>query len=308
MQLIFLLINVASYTICTLNDKKTVSRGGLSGSEFTFFISASTAAFMLPCLPFLHLRAALCPQTFGISALLVANKLCEFYTAAVCLSVLSAFEVKAWLGLAMFLSYGADCAIFGEAPSAAKLACLPFALAGLALIASGSGDTNGSGGRRKLTRGELLRLIPAMALYIFANFSYGLIMRAGEPYLSKNTGLFISMLALTAIMAVAIFPKRAEGGLLKRLYLANERPCDYAVFKKMLLIVFLTRLPNIAGLLAENALIGMSLTIYSFVQPLILVTLFFITIAKRERFTAKNLLGSMMCVGAIAMFQIFSII
>lgn len=302
MQLIFLLINVASYTICTLNDKKTVSRGELSGSEFTFFISASTAAFMLPCLPFLHLRAALCPQTFGISALLVANKLCEFYTAAVCLSVLSAFEVKAWLGLAMFLSYGADCAIFGEAPSASKLACLPFALAGLALIASGSG--NG----RKLTRGELLRLIPAMALYIFAKFSYGLIMRAGEPYLSKNTGLFISMLALTAIMAVAIFPKRAEGGLLKRLYLANERPCDYAVFKKMLLIVFLTRLPNIAGLLAENALIGMSLTLYSFVQPLILVTLFFITIAKRERFTAKNLLGSLMCVGAIAMFQIFSII
>lgn len=302
MQLIFLLINVASYTICTLNDKKTVSRGGLSGSEFTFFISASTAAFMLPCLPFLHLRAALCPQTFGISALLVANKLCEFYTAAVCLSVLSAFEVKAWLGLAMFLSYGADCAIFGEAPSASKLACLPFALAGLALIASGSG--NG----RKLTRGELLRLIPAMVLYIFAKFSYGLIMRAGEPYLSKNTGLFISMLALTAIMAVAIFPKRAEGGLLKRLYLANERPCDYAVFKKMLLIVFLTRLPNIAGLLAENALIGMSLTLYSFVQPLILVTLFFITIAKRERFTAKNLLGSLMCVGAIAMFQIFSII
>ncbi len=302
MQLIFLLINVASYTICTLNDKKTVSRGGLSGSEFTFFISASTAAFILPCLPFLHLRAALCPQTFGISALLVANKLCEFYTAAVCLSVLSAFEVKAWLGLAMFLSYGADCAIFGEVPSAAKLACLPFALAGLALIASGSG--NG----RKLTRGELLRLIPAMALYIFAKFSYGLIMRAGEPYLSKNTGLFISMLALTAIMAVAIFQKRAEGGILKRLYLANERPCDYAVFKKMLLIVFLTRLPNIAGLLAENALIGMSLTLYSFVQPLILVTLFFITIAKRERFTAKNLLGSLMCVGAIAMFQIFSII
>ena len=300
--MIFLLINVASYTICTLNDKKTVSRGGLSGSEFTFFISASTAAFILPCLPFLHLRAALCPQTFGISALLVANKLCEFYTAAVCLSVLSAFEVKAWLGLAMFLSYGADCAIFGEVPSAAKLACLPFALAGLALIASGSG--NG----RKLTRGELLRLIPAMALYIFAKFSYGLIMRAGEPYLSKNTGLFISMLALTAIMAVAIFQKRAEGGILKRLYLANERPCDYAVFKKMLLIVFLTRLPNIAGLLAENALIGMSLTLYSFVQPLILVTLFFITIAKRERFTAKNLLGSLMCVGAIAMFQIFSII
>lgn len=301
MQLIFLLINVASYTICTLNDKKTVSRGGLSGSEFTFFISASTAIFMLPCLPFLHLRAALCPQTFGISALLVANKLCEFYTAAVCLSVLSAFEVKAWLGLAMFLSYGADCAFFGETPSAAKLACLPFALAGLALIASGSG------GRRKLTRGELLRLIPAMALYIFAKFSYGLIMRAGEPYLSKNTGLFISMLALTAIMAVAIFPKRAEGGLLKQLYLANDRPCDYAAFKKMLLIVFLTRLPNIAGLLAENALIGMSLTLYSFVQPLILVTLFFITIAKRERFTAKNLLGSLMCVGAIAMFQIFSI-
>jgi hypothetical protein len=73
----------------------------------------------------------------------------------------------------------------------------------------------------------------------------------------------------------------------------------------MLLIVFATRLPNIAGLLAENALIGISLTLYSFVQPLILVTLFFISVIKREKFTRKNLAGSLICIAAIFAFELF---
>jgi hypothetical protein len=72
----------------------------------------------------------------------------------------------------------------------------------------------------------------------------------------------------------------------------------------MLGIVFITRLPNIAGLLAENVLIGMSLTLYSFVQPLILVTLFFISVIKRERFTRKNLIGSILCIASIFAFEI----
>jgi drug/metabolite transporter (DMT)-like permease len=129
-------------------------------------------------------------------------------------------------------------------------------------------------------------------------------MRMGEPYLTKNTGLFISMIALTLIMGAVIFPRNSERkSLPKKLYRSRERVCDYAEYKRMLSIIFITRLPNVAGLLAENALIGMSLTLYSFVQPLILVALFFISVIKRERFTRKNLVGSALCIGAIFLFE-----
>jgi multidrug transporter EmrE-like cation transporter len=260
---------------------------------------------MLLFMPFLNLSARLCPQTLGIAALLVIDKLGEFYMAAVCLSVLSAFEVKAWLGLALFLSYASDCLLFGESVSAAKIICLPFACLGLMMIASGGEvgeEKNGAAEKRR----ALIRILPALAMYIIAKYAYGLIMRMGEPYLTKNTGLFISMIALTAIMAAVIYPRKSQGKtLLNRLYAARERVCDYAEYKKMLLIVFATRLPNIAGLLAENALIGISLTLYSFVQPLILVTLFFISVIKREKFTRKNLAGSLICIAAIFAFELF---
>jgi hypothetical protein len=241
----------------------------------------------------------------------VLDKLGEFYMAAVSLSVLSAFEVKAWLGLALFLSYASDCLFFGEGVSAAKLACLPIACLGLMLIASG--DSADSTVDKSEKRRSLIKILPALVLYIISKYAYGLIMRMGEPYLTKNTGLFISMIALTLIMGVVIFPKKRKSKgdydsekLLKRLYLSRERACDcdYDRYKKMLGIVFITRLPNIAGLLAENVLIGMSLTLYSFVQPLILVTLFFISVIKRERFTRKNLIGSILCIASIFAFEI----
>lgn len=294
-----MLVNAVSYTICTVNDKKTVSRGSLSGNEFTFLVSAATAFFMLLCLPFLHLSARLCPQTVGIAVLLVIDKLGEFYMAAVCLNVLSAFEVKAWLGLALFLSYASDCLFFGESVSAAKIVCLPFACIGLMLIASGDGECD-----KRQKRRAPIKILPALTLYIISKYAYGLIMRAGEPYLTKNTGLFISMILLTVIMAFVICPKRrGQGSPIVRLYSERERVCGLAEFKRVLMIVFLTRIPNIAGLLAENALIGISLTLYSFVQPLILVTLFFISVFKREKFTRRNLIGSLMCIAAIFTFQ-----
>ena len=105
-----------------------------------------------------------------------------------------------------------------------------------------------------------------------------------------------------------VYPKKRDGGVLKRMYRSHERPCGYDEYKKMLGVVFITRLPNIAGLLAENALIGISLTLYSFVQPLILVILFFISVFKKERFTPVNLTGSIICIAAIFVFEIANII
>ncbi len=293
-SVIYLLINVAGYTICTVNDKKSISHGQLSSSEFTFFLSFATVVFMLPCIPFLGLSITLCPQTFVIIALLTLDKLAEFFTSAACLRLLSAFEVKAWLGLSLFLSYASDCVFFGEKVSLVKALCLPMVFVGLMLIAS-----DGSSIRDKLSP----KLLATLALYIISKYAYGLIMRAGEPYLSKNTGLLSAMVLLTLIMLFAIIPKRKEKGILNSLYAQSERDCSYSEYKHALLIVFLTRIPNIVGLLSENALIGISLTLYSFVQPLILVVLFMIGVIKREHFTSKNLVGSVMCIAFIFLFQ-----
>lgn len=304
--LLLMLVNAASYTICTLNDKRTVSEGSLRGVEFTFLVSASTAFFMLICVPFLGLSAAFCPQTFLCTALLTADKLGEFYACAVLLSVMPAFEIKAWLGFALFLSYASDCLFFGESFDALKLACLPLTCAGLALIIS---DT-GCGKNR--TKRFTPKIVAVLSLYIFSKYAYGLIMKAGEPYLTKNTGLFISMILLSLLTLIFVYPRKKNSEkpetLTERFYLSCDRRCDYKTFRKNLAKVFFTRIPNIAGLLTENILIGISLTLYSFVQPVILVALFFISAIKeppeRNKNSARQFAGGLICIVSIVLFEL----
>lgn len=68
--------------------------------------------------------------------------------------------------------------------------------------------------------------------------------------------------------------------------------------------VILARIPNATGMLLENAIIGISLTNYSLVQPMILVTLFAIGLIRRESSTKLNILGSFLCVFGIWLFQL----
>lgn len=68
--------------------------------------------------------------------------------------------------------------------------------------------------------------------------------------------------------------------------------------------VVLARIPNTLGMLLENAVISISLANYSFIQPMILVTLFVIGLIRREKRSWLNLIGSIICIVGIVAFQL----
>ena len=72
--------------------------------------------------------------------------------------------------------------------------------------------------------------------------------------------------------------------------------------------VVLARIPNTVGMIVENAVISISLASYSFIQPMILVSLFVIGLIRREKYTRLNIIGNIICVVGVISFQIFSIV
>ena len=67
--------------------------------------------------------------------------------------------------------------------------------------------------------------------------------------------------------------------------------------------VILARIPNTAGMLLENAVIGISLANYSLIQPMILVTLFVISLIRRETCSRANILGGILSIAGVMGFQ-----
>ncbi len=65
----------------------------------------------------------------------------------------------------------------------------------------------------------------------------------------------------------------------------------------------LTKIPNVAGLLAENAVIAVSLASASFIQPMILCSLFVIALIRKEPITKLRFIGSVICMAGIIDFK-----
>lgn len=74
--------------------------------------------------------------------------------------------------------------------------------------------------------------------------------------------------------------------------------------KEGALKVVLARIPDTIGMLLENAVIAISLASYSFIQPMILVVLFFIGFIRKERCSRLNLIGGIICVIGVVAFQL----
>lgn len=263
------------YTCTSTADKHSVSVHKLSVNTFTFIMTASLSVFIAMTLPFGTHTLKLCHQTAIGVLLLAACKILETTMSVYILRELSAFEVKAWLGITLFASYFTD-VFFGAEYDFLKLAAISVTVVGLVLIAS-------SGREDKINYKKIV--IPLM-LYLLSKYGYAVVMRAFSDYASS------SVLLLSALMVVALiyFPF-----------------VDFSEFKtktRGCLQTSLMRIPNTAGILAENAVIAISMTNYSFIQPLILVSLFFIRIIKKERFAKKNLLGSILCIAGLAAFQL----
>lgn len=276
MNVIILMLAVtACYTICSLNDKYAAAKANFSGDEFTFLMCSSMSVFLALSLPFQNLSFSLTWQSFLAVLLVAMCKMLEFQMSARVLKQLSAFELKAWLGITLFASYFTDI-LFGSELNIIKLICIFATAAGLVFIArSSKGGVN------------YKHIILPLVLYLVSKYGYGLIIRSFSPYASSTMQLLPAMVIISLIM----LPRVHIRELIK-----NNRS---GVVK-----VVLARIPNTLGMLLENAVISISLANYSFIQPMILVTLFVIGLIRREKRSRLNLIGSIICIVGIVAFQL----
>lgn len=277
MNVVFLMLAVmVCYTITSLSDKYAVSEAKFTGNEFTFLMCSSMSFFLAFTLPFQELRFTLTWQSFAAIILIATCKMLEFQMSALVLKQLSAFELKAWLGVTLFVSYITD-VLYGADLRVLKIICIAVTVTGLVFIAK-------SGRDGKI---EYRKIAVPLVLYLAAKYGYGLVIKAFTPYISPTVQLLPALVIIAIIMLFRIKPseimKKNKIGALK---------------------VILARIPNAAGMLLENAVIAISLANYSFIQPMILVSLFLIGILRKESHSKLNLVGSVICVAGVVMFQL----
>ncbi len=264
------------YTITSFSDKYAVSKAKFSGDEFTFLMCSSLAFFTLLSLPFQNIYFTLTWQSFAAILLIALCKIFEFQMSAIVLRQLSAFELKAWIGVTLIVSYLTD-VIYGSELAAMKLLCIAATVTGLALIVK-------SGRENKI---EYRKIAVPLVLYLTAKYSYGLIIKTFTPYVSPTMQfmpalVLVSLVMLTKIRPHEIFKKNKTGAV----------------------NVILARVPNTIGMLMENAVISVSLASYSFIQPMVLILLFAIGIIQKNRYSRLNLAGSIICIAGVVIFQL----
>ena len=193
MNVVILMLAVtACYTICSLNDKYAAAKANLSGDEFTFLMCSSMSVFLALSLPFQNLSFSLTWQSFLAVLLVAMCKMLEFQMSARVLKQLSAFELKAWLGITLFASYFTDI-LFGSELNIIKLICIFATAAGLVFIArSSKGGVN------------YKHIILPLVLYLVSKYGYGLIIRSFSPYASSTMQLLPAMVIISLISIVSV--------------------------------------------------------------------------------------------------------
>ncbi len=274
-----MLIVTVCYTVTSLSDKYASSGAKLGGNEFTFLMCSSMSIFMAVSLPFQQIYFSLTWQAFSSVLLIAVCKMLEFQMSMIVLRQLSAFDLKAWLGITLFASYIAD-VMSGAKLSVLKLLCIAITVLGLFFIAR-------SGGKKKV---DYKKITFPLALYLMSKFCYGLVIKGFSEYASPSMQLLPALVLITLILLPKADP----------LKIFNENP--KGAFK-----VVLARIPNTVGMIIENAVISISLASYSFIQPMILVSLFVIGLIRREQHTNLNIVGNVICVVGVILFQIFGI-
>lgn len=266
----------ACYTLSSLGDKYAVSKAKFNSDEFSFLMCSSLSIFVALLLPFQKIYFSLCWQAFAAILLTAFSKIFEFETCAAVLKYLSAFELKAWLGITLFVSYATDL-FFGQHLSILKFLFIAITVIGLVLIAR-------SGKEEKI---NYRKLALPLVLYLASKYGYGLVIKSFSPYISSS----MQLLPALVIVASVLIPKA------KPLKLFRANP-DGAL--KMSLF----RIPNAIGMVVENMVIAISLVDYSFIQPMILVSLFAIGLIRKENCSKLNVIGGLVCVAGVLGFQL----
>ena len=187
-----ILLAAGCYTICSLADKYAVSSAKLSGMTITFIMAFATAVFMTAIFPFTGIAfPEFSWQLILFTILTAADKFFEFILASMVLKEMGAFELKAWLGITLFISYFIDAFAYGGSFNVTGLIFIAVTAAGLFLI----GKSNGKSVNYK-------KIIIPLILYIMVKFGYGMIMKFAASYGNSSVVLYFSLI----LLAVVLFP------------------------------------------------------------------------------------------------------
>ena len=280
-----MLLVVAIFTLTSLNDKYAVSKCRYNGSELTFIMAAFTALFLTPLLflpfSFIDRTFTLSPVSVICVLLIALAKWLEFAMSAKILTEMSVFELKAWMGITLFISYFADLIMGAEKFSVIKILLIAAAAAGLVVIAA-------DGKKQKVNYKAIL--IP-LILYISQSFFYGFAVKISEGHISSSIALWLGLILLAAVMIPSAKPlsiiKRSPEGT-KGFLITAEIKC-----------------PNAIGLMGLNAIAAQSLTNYSFIMPMCLIAVFIVGLLGRTDKPSKlRLIGSLLVIAGIVGFQI----
>lgn len=266
----------ACYTITSLSDRYAAHDVHFSGSEFTFLMCSSMSVFIACILPFQEVYFTFSWQAFAAILLIALCKFLEFHMSMIVMEQLPAFELKAWLGVNLFVSYFTE--VLGGMPlSIPKTGCIVLTAIGLVLIVRSD----------KSEKTDYKRIALPLILYMMSKYGYSIVIKSFTPYVSSAVQLFGAMVIIAVVMLFRVSPAAI-----------------FAKSRKGAVSVILARIPNAAGTLLENAVIAISITSYSFIQPMILVTLFLISFFTEKKRALRELCGSLVCVCGIVLFVV----
>ncbi len=278
--MILMLLVVLCYTICSLSDKYSIAKLKFDGNAFTFLMAGPTTILLLFMLPFSDTHFVLGFQSIISILLLALIKYLEFKMASLILDEMSAFELKAWLGLCLFASYAVDIATGINSFGILQIIAIAITAIGLFMIAKSEKESI-----------NYKKIILPLIVYLAAKFGYGILISLSRPYISSYLALMLGL----AVLAIVLIPLAHPVKLFKTKFKGS-------------MFVALTKIPNAIGLVLENMVIAVSMTNYSFIQPMIMVALFFIGIIRKESTKPLNILGGIICIIGIAGFQLSSLL
>lgn len=267
------LLAVACYTISSLGDKYISSKLKCSPAEFAFIVSFATMLWIGITLSLTGWGYQFNRRNGVILSLLVLWKLIELYTSALLLKTVSAYELKAWLGINIVCSYlyNVLCGIYQT--DLRIIGCSAILLLGIIMIVRGRNL------EQTMTAG-FGKLCVLFLLFIISKLLYGLTMNQMTEDCKATSVLFLVMFFVALLQLPRIHVRE----------LAKRKGIGGAA---------LTRLPNAGGLIFEASVAMKSVFLFSMIQPVQLALLFAASLIQKEPMGKMKFLGSLICIFSV---------
>jgi len=268
------LFTVVCYTISSLGDKYISSKLKCSPAEFAFIVSFATMLWIGVTFPFMGWGFQPNIRNGVVLLLLVLWKMAEFYTSALLLKTVSAYELKAWLGINIICSYfyNVFCGMYHI--DIRIIFCSAILLLGIIMIMRGREKTE------QILTESFGKLCVLFLLFILSKLLYGLTINQMTEDCKATSVLFLVMFFVALLQLPHIHVKE----------LIRRKGAGAAA---------LTRLPNAGGLIFEAFVAMENIFLYSMIQPVQLALLFAASLIQKEPMGKMKFWGSLLCIFSV---------